>query len=829
MNQALVIVVEVTAVLALSLLGARLATGARAAVRHLILASAFGVALFLPLATLVSPTIPVEVAALPARTAEAVTFSPAAAAPEGRLSSADNSAIAIPPALAPTSAMPISLTTWLLVAWAVIASITLAPVWASLWHVRSLRRRGRYWAAGSARLDQLAGGSGRWRPQVLLHDSIGGPITAGLVRPLILLPADAGTWSERHLTNALLHELEHVRRRDWAVHLVARATCALYWFHPLAWVAWRALRLEAERACDDAVLERTDAPAYAEQLLDLARRLADRPDLPGLQMASGSNLASRIKAMLDGTIRRGRTGKLVIAGVAIVALAVVVALAPLRPTGPLLTPSAQTAAGMSTASSPAASWYVTAPKDPDRSVSIGYAPPNSMDNARPFPSLERALASLSPEDNLRHIVLGYALRDDLLNLQKDVRSALAATHPQEYAALLNSGTIPPAWRDENLLRSRVRDAILGSSMVAEMKPVLSMHCLAPADVELEKTQTVLRAGVPEFTSFAWLRLKPCTQQPASDPVPQQMAQSAVGTPLPRPECQAPAGRAAEQIEGRVKAGQRFREPTPSGWVVSLVPTEHGWHLRVGALNKGDDNYARLTPPWHFVPNATEIDGWHFRNLDNTGPNDGSVNAPGNMRRIIFSPQVGHGIEYNGSATPQEDVAAVREFGQGWLYIDEYQLTPVGRGTQASFESLAFTVCLTWPAAATPPRIDREDEAIARVKHLLVRELDPSLNSSPFRYWFMSSVAAPSAPISYELNDCGEQSGGNDGNRDIPLCVEVRTTTRAGATAAVSILVGSIRSGVRSGKPAIWQASLQQGDRFHVVRTLGDLPHGFPAE
>ena len=75
------------------------------------------------------------------------------------------------------------------------------------------------------------------------------------------------------LRRAFVHELEHVRRRDWWVHLAARVTCALYWFHPLVWIAYRQLTLEAERACDDAVVEREESTQYAEQLVELARRM----------------------------------------------------------------------------------------------------------------------------------------------------------------------------------------------------------------------------------------------------------------------------------------------------------------------------------------------------------------------------------------------------------------------------------------------------------------------------------------------------------------------------------------------------------------------------
>jgi hypothetical protein len=162
-------------------------------------------------------------------------------------------------------------------------------------------------------------------------------------------------------------------------------------------------------------------------------------------------------------------------------------------------------------------------------------------------------------------------------------------------------------------------------------------------------------------------------------------------------CRAEHGRVAVEIRGEVHADSTFERATPDGrFIVVLEPHEFGWVLRIHQPGRPDDDLSRLTPPWHFVPNPREIEGWHLRNADNTGPNEGSVNAPGEWREFIFSPEVGRTIEYNGSNTTEEDVAKVEAYGRGTLAILDYELSPPEPGERARFERMKFTICLTWP-------------------------------------------------------------------------------------------------------------------------------------
>jgi len=133
------------------------------------------------------------------------------------------------------------------------------------------------------------------------------PLTWGIFRPIIILPAIAREWPEDRRRIVIGHELSHVARGDWLVQVCAELARAFYWFHPFAWMAAGCLRQESECACDDSVLNCGIEPSdYANQLLDLARTLknSSRARSAALALARPSNLERRFASMLNPSMNR---------------------------------------------------------------------------------------------------------------------------------------------------------------------------------------------------------------------------------------------------------------------------------------------------------------------------------------------------------------------------------------------------------------------------------------------------------------------------------------------------------------------------------------------
>ena len=141
------------------------------------------------------------------------------------------------------------------------------------------------------------------------------PMVWGLLRPVILLPADADNWQPERRRAVLLHELAHIQRQDWLMQTMAQISCAMYWFNPLVWFAARRMRAEMEQACDDYVLnagyQSTD---YAQHLLDIVRNIkaAGSASRSAVAMARSSKIEGRLRTILAEHRNRRPVTKVVV-------------------------------------------------------------------------------------------------------------------------------------------------------------------------------------------------------------------------------------------------------------------------------------------------------------------------------------------------------------------------------------------------------------------------------------------------------------------------------------------------------------------------------------
>jgi len=182
------------------------------------------------------------------------------------------------------------------------------------------------WGSGIFRLQRITRAS-RQESGFRVSDAITTPMTWGAIRPVILVPAYVEDWPAEQRDVVLSHERAHIQRHDWLSQGFAQVMTAVFWFHPLVWVAAAQMRQEAEHAADDATLATgVHASDYADRLMAVARQVSGPSTIPGVAMVRKPALTSRIAAILDTA--RTRTGASVAARIGVM-LAAVALLVPL--------------------------------------------------------------------------------------------------------------------------------------------------------------------------------------------------------------------------------------------------------------------------------------------------------------------------------------------------------------------------------------------------------------------------------------------------------------------------------------------------------------------
>ena len=156
------------------------------------------------------------------------------------------------------------------------------------------------------------------RAVIRLTNQIDVPCVIGHIKPVILVPLGLMTsLQQQQLEAILLHELAHIKRKDYLVGLFQCFTTALLFFNPiLHWISSR-IDIERENACDDIAVEACgDRLLFASALKDVAKFNLQN----SLAMASNRSKKTtllRIDRLLEPTAFHHRYFYHLVAGIAI--------------------------------------------------------------------------------------------------------------------------------------------------------------------------------------------------------------------------------------------------------------------------------------------------------------------------------------------------------------------------------------------------------------------------------------------------------------------------------------------------------------------------------
>lgn len=144
------------------------------------------------------------------------------------------------------------------------------------------------------------------RVRVMLSAEVHMPFAWGIFHPVIILPIDAVEWPENRIQSVLTHELAHIARWDYLIHVIIEIVRALYWPNAAVWYAARNSVMERERACDDYALRSGTAYVdYAAHLLHIARmQLEKNVPIAAVTMAGEPGLKERISHVMNQNMNR---------------------------------------------------------------------------------------------------------------------------------------------------------------------------------------------------------------------------------------------------------------------------------------------------------------------------------------------------------------------------------------------------------------------------------------------------------------------------------------------------------------------------------------------
>jgi beta-lactamase regulating signal transducer with metallopeptidase domain len=145
------------------------------------------------------------------------------------------------------------------------------------------------------------------RVTILESTTIEVPVTAGVFRPVIVLPSNLTPGlREQDLSAVIAHEYAHIQRRDFLVHFLCEVLALPVFWHPGIRYLRSKISQTRELACDEyAAVRLGKRHLYARTLLRLASLClrASNGNAIGLSIFDGDNLEDRIMRLTEKKIR----------------------------------------------------------------------------------------------------------------------------------------------------------------------------------------------------------------------------------------------------------------------------------------------------------------------------------------------------------------------------------------------------------------------------------------------------------------------------------------------------------------------------------------------
>jgi bla regulator protein BlaR1 len=138
------------------------------------------------------------------------------------------------------------------------------------------------------------------RAGMLVSRRIAGPITFGVLRPVIVFPPAVAAMKESIQHAIACHELLHVRRRDWLFEVLEEGVRTVLWFHPAVWWLIGRIQVTREQVVDQAVICLTESrERYVEALLAVAIAKSHGVLTPASAFLRRSALKKRVAQILQ--------------------------------------------------------------------------------------------------------------------------------------------------------------------------------------------------------------------------------------------------------------------------------------------------------------------------------------------------------------------------------------------------------------------------------------------------------------------------------------------------------------------------------------------------